>query len=156
MTTNTRQLRLTFNGILSHYGIDNLALEGKLCDAAKMYFAETKTGRDPAHVRADIFKALQIGVVQASERELLWNRAEASLKRIGYNPNGETDTDKEAFYKFLKDREKNGETIERFTEWILTDQFWHDKISQYRTIQRIWPKAFGKESFNPLGLQVGL
>jgi hypothetical protein len=144
-TTDSRQLRLTVESILSKYRIDNLQLSIEIVDAVKTFFAETKTGHNPAEVRQKIAEAIEIGERNASAREDMRNRIEIAL-HLNLLPNAEGMID------FCLRKEKEGQTIEEYAEWCRRDPYNSPKAHQIANkpdlVISTWPQAFVQVNTN--------
>ena len=111
-TTDSRQVRLLIQGILSKHGIDNFQLELDLAGAVKRYYEETsRRGSDKVLIREKILEGMRIAAQKASQREKLYERVktclgfDASLPRF------------DMMIAFLERKEEMGETLEGFRKW---------------------------------------
>jgi hypothetical protein len=84
-TTDSRQLRMLMDGILAHYGIDNLQLSIDLSSAVKRFLASDS----PARTREDILKGIQKTLEQGAEMQIRIDAIEAEIKnRVRISPVG--------------------------------------------------------------------
>lgn len=61
-TSNSRQLRMLMDGVLSKHGIDNLQLSIDLCEAAKKFFSSDNPTKTRESILKDIQASLEIGL----------------------------------------------------------------------------------------------
>ena len=125
-TTDTRQLRMTIDSILSKYEIDNLKLSLDLSTAARSFFEETKKGRDAATVRKEIEEALQAGARLATKNEQMEKRIFAAM---GLRVTDRWYTD--GVIEFLHQRDEEGQTIEAFAEVCKSNPFTMPKFYKF-------------------------
>lgn len=141
-TTNSRQLRMLMDGVLTHYGIDNLQLSIDLCESVKKFLASD----NPVKAREDILKGVQKTLEQGASMQIRIDEIEAEIRnRVRLNPTGREWED---FLRWVYQQEqKKGEKIERFIDWWVSDEWrmahppsgpqsWYVK----------WPQAFPIES----------
>jgi len=83
MTTDKRQLRLTFAAILEAYEVDNLALEIKLTDAAIAFYDGVEKGVNPVKVRGNILDGMISYLDKQRQYEQMTERIE---KATGATP----------------------------------------------------------------------
>jgi hypothetical protein len=138
MTTNKRQLGMTFRGILDAAGIDDLALEIRLTEAAVKFFDGVK---DPAKVRSDILTGM-IGYAQAGQA--FADMEERIEKNLHVTPDG-SDAWNEVV-KWIMKKDATGETIEKYTEWCIANPYASPKTHQIAgkpsLIKITWTAAF--------------
>ena len=141
MTTDKRQLRLTISAILESYEIDNLALEGKLTDAIVSFYDQTGRGLDPVKVRGNILDGMLSFIDKQRQYELM---SERIAKAVRVTPNG-SDTWNDVI-RFCVTKEKAGQAIEKYGEWMIAEKFSAPKINQIsmnpRIIKDTWIAAF--------------
>ena len=124
-TTDKRQLRLLISAILESHGIDNMALESKLADAAMTFFDQTKKGLDAAKVRGNILDGMLTYLDKQRQYEQMSNRIAVAIK---VTPNG-GDSWNEVI-KFCMKKELEGQTIEKYGEWMIADKYNSPKAAQ--------------------------
>jgi hypothetical protein len=142
-STDLRQLRLLVSGVLSHYKVDNLEMEIKLCEAVKRFFADNG---EPAHARerilTDIFGALQAGTAEHERLEVMQGEIE---RRVHINPTGMMWLD---FLKWaIRKEDKEGQKLSVFLDWWLSDE-WQATHPPTRPDSWLvkWPQAFQKKA----------
>ncbi len=138
-TTDARQFRLTISAILESYGIDNLALESKLVESARIFFEETKKGKEPVQTRKDIVDALLEDAGKYAAYERMNERIEVALR---LHPDGGDKWNKVTNYCLSHPEQ----TIEQYAEWLANDPFNSPKAHQIAMNPEIiiatWPQAF--------------
>jgi hypothetical protein len=141
MSTNKRQLRLTISAILESYNIDNLAVEGKLVDAVTMFFEQTGKGIDPVKVRGNILDGMLSFLDKQRQYEQMTERIAKSVK---VTPNGSDKWNE--IIRFCVQKEKEGQSIEKYGEWMIADKYNAPKVSQIgmnpQVIKDTWIAAF--------------
>lgn len=141
MNTDKRQLRYLISAILQSYSIDDLAIETKLVDAVTSFFEQTRQGKDPVKVRGNILDGMLSFLDKQRQYEQM---AERITKAVRVSPDGSDNWNE--VIRFCIAREKAGETIEKFGEWMIADKFNAPKVSQIsmkpRIIKDTWPAAF--------------
>lgn len=116
-TTDSRQLRLLFNGILSAHGIDNLELEIRLVDAVRKMLGSAT----PARTREEIVASLQKSMTSGAARHEKLQAIEGEIRtRIHINP---VTRDWQDFCEWALKQEEKGETIVAFLDWWLSDEW---------------------------------
>jgi len=148
-TTDKRQITMLVKGILSKYGIDNLACEMVLIDSFWQYVTERKAGKPIAEIRADILRDLEIGVEKKTKNDEMESRI--------FQATGLYVSDKwylDGVIDFLIKHERAGETIETFAERCKADPFTMPKffqIAQKPSLLRdTWGLAFVDEKSKSL------
>jgi hypothetical protein len=124
-TTDTRQLRLLIEGVLSAHGISDLdypELSFRMTTAIKK-FIDTNEGT-PVHTRESILREIEraIGksVLAGNRKQTIFDEIN---RRVGIRPVGK---DWEEFIEFCLIEEKQGKTIEKFLDWWLGDTWQRD------------------------------
>ena len=139
LTTDSRQLRLLIDSVLSKHQIDNLELSMLLVQACQEFFAETKQGHDPVEVRQKIAEAIGVGEANVSRQETMRTRIEKALV-LTLLPNAESLID------FCLKKDAKGETIERYAAWCKADPYnspkAHQVINNPLLVIGTWPQAF--------------
>jgi hypothetical protein len=117
-TTDSRQLRMLMDGILAHYGIDNLQLSIDLSSAVKRFLASDS----PARTREDILKGIQKTLEQGAEMQIRIDAIEAEIKnRVRISPVGREWED---FLRWAyKQEQEKGQKIEKFVDWWVSDEW---------------------------------
>lgn len=135
--TETRQIRLLIDGVLAAYEIDNLELSIKLTEGVKRIIGAAA----PAKTREDYLASLKKSVERGlAKHELLQAIAEEIERRVKIRP---VTKDWQDFIEWAYRRGNEGETITRFLDWWLSDEWqkthpptrpdgWYVK----------WPQAF--------------
>jgi len=141
-TTDKRQLRITIEGILKSYGVDNLALEAKLTDGVMMYFEQTaKPGANPVSVRNDILGAMINFALDSQKHQAMQERVERALK---VTPDGSDNWNE--IIRWLLKKQDDGETIEAYGDWCKSDPYNSPKAHQIgqkpSLIKITWKGAF--------------
>lgn len=141
-TTDTRQLRLLIDGILSIYGIDNLELSIKLVDGVKRMI-----GADlPVKTREEYIKSIEAALHKGTAKhEQLEAIAVEIESRVKIRP---VTKDWQDFIEWAWGRQtKHGESITRFIDWWLSDE-WQRAHPPTRPDGWMvkWPMAFTEES----------
>jgi hypothetical protein len=143
MNTDKRQLRLTISSILESHNIDDLALETKLVDAIVMFFDQTGRGIDSVKVRGNILDGMLSYLDKQRQYEQM---AERITKACRVSPDGSDNWNE--VIRFCIAREKAGETIEKYGEWMIEDKFNSPKVAQISMkpliIKNTWVAAFIK------------
>lgn len=141
-TTNSRQLRMLMDGVLSHYGIDNLQLSIDLCESVKKFLAS----ETPAKTREDILKGLSDSLEKGVGMQIRLDEMEAEIKnRVRLNPTGREWED---FLRWAyKQEQEKGEKVERFVDWWVADEWRmaHPPSTPHSWYVK-WPQAFPLES----------
>ncbi len=112
-TTDTRQLRLMVDGILSSHDIDNLQLSIQLCEAFKKFYASDNA----RETREEILAGLMRGSTKTEEVESISTEIN---KRTGIRPVTPAWID---FINFAWKEAKQGKTITLFLDWWLADEW---------------------------------
>jgi hypothetical protein len=119
--------------------IDDLGLEAVLCDAVTDFFALTKTAANPVTVRGDLVDAYLHFIPQVKADEAMRERVEVALK---VRP----DERWEDLLKWIIAREKEGQTLEKYAEWVNANPYAAPKVTQMAqrpwVIRDTWPAAF--------------
>ena len=140
-TTDSRQLRMLMDGVLSHYGIDNLQLSIDLCESVKKFIASD----NPAKTRESILKGIQKALEHGAEMQIRIDEIEAEIKnRVRISPVGREWED---FLRWAYRKEQNdGEKIEKFVDWWVSDEWRlaHPPSSPQSWYVK-WPQAFPAE-----------
>jgi len=116
--TDSRTLRLLIDGILSVYGVDNLELTIKLCEAFKKFYESPEPRRTKDEILASLHKAINTG--QAKSDQIQAIAAEIN-KRTRISP---VTKEWQEFveYAWRKARDKQ-QTISAFLDWWLSDEW---------------------------------
>lgn len=131
------------DGVLSHYGIDNLQLSIDLCESVKKFLASG--GETPAKTRENILKGLSDTLEKSVAMQTRIDEMGAEIeKRVRINPTGREWED---FLRWAYRQEKEkGEKIERFIDWWVSDEWRmaHPPSSPHSWYVK-WPQAFPPE-----------
>lgn len=130
------QLRIDLSTILNKYGIDNLALEMELVEAARSTEAGVRH-KDANDVRTEVAKALASSTNNLELRAII--RA-TIISSLSLNPGGK---DGEEFMEYAYLRGKQGEDINTFIKWWLQN-FPDPKFWSFGRMKTMWPQAFKK------------
>lgn len=117
-STDSRQLRLLIDGVLSAYGIDNLELSIRLTDGVKKMI-----GADlPVKTREDYLKGIERSIQNgAAKHEQLAAIATEIETRTLVTPSTKEWQD---FIELVWQRQRDkGETISKFLDWWLSDDW---------------------------------
>lgn len=145
--TDSRNVKMIIQGILQGNGIDNLKVEMELFGAWMRYMNEREEGLTPAQVRAKIAKEYgEIGITaEGIERNKLKQRMEDTLGLSVDIGSAKWD----AVFNFCMKQDKEGETIEKFWAWCLSDPYNSPKKHQVAQnpllIKVMWKSAFSGE-----------
>lgn len=150
-TTNSRQLRMLMDGVLSHYGIDNLQLSIDLCEAVKKFLASD----NPAKAREVILKGIQKTMEQGTDMRVRIDQIEAEIKnRVRISPVGREWED---FLRWAYQQEQeHDQKIEKFVDWWVSDEWRlaHPPSSPQSWYVK-WLQAFPKEDAQVLEKEGG-
>lgn len=147
-STDTKNIKKIVNGILSSNGIDNLKLEIDIVTAWMRYLFERENGETPAMARERIAEELGfMGVSkEAQERARMM---QLLMDTLGLDVD-ENNADWRAVISFCIERERAGETVAMFREWMNDDPYNSPKkhqIAQSPTIiKKTWRSAFEKKT----------
>jgi hypothetical protein len=120
-STDSRQLRLLIEGILSAYGIDNFELSIKLTDGIKRMIGDPTPVRTREEILKGIERALTGGVSKQAELEAI---SDEILKRAIIRP---VTKDWIEFVAWAWQQNKNkGQNITKFLDWWLSDDWQRD------------------------------
>lgn len=139
-TTDSRQLRLLVDGILSLNGIDDLKLSIDLCEGVKKFWASETPVRTREDILSGIGKSLEKGAAKQLELEAIRNEIES---RVHINPTTQEWID---FTEWAwKKKEEKGEEIGKFIDWWLSDD-WRKQHPPFKPTGWLtsWPQAFVK------------
>jgi hypothetical protein len=141
MNTDKRQLRLTISSILESHNIDDLALETKLVDAIVMFFDQTGRGIDSVKVRGNILDGMLSYLDKQRQYEQMTERI---ARAVRVTPDGSDKWNE--IIRFCIMKEKTGETIEKYGEWMIANKYDAPKIGQIsvkpQIIKDTWIAAF--------------
>jgi hypothetical protein len=120
MTTDTRQLRLLIEGVLSAHGINDLEypeLSFRMTSAVKKFIDDNNgtPTRTREQILADIERAVGKSFIVGNRKQDIFDEIN---RRVGIRAVG---TDWERFIDFCLVEEKNGKTISKFLDWWLGD-----------------------------------
>lgn len=137
-TTDSRQLRLMVDGILSAYGIDDLQLSIDLCEAFKKFYAS----ETPARTREDVLAGIKRAIEKGSTKQVDLDEIRTEIEtRLHISPVG---TEWEDFIQWAwKKNKDSGEGIKKFLEWWVSDEWRlaHPPVNPQRFYVQ-WPQAF--------------
>lgn len=148
-TTETRQLRLLLDGVLSAHGVDNLQLSIDLCAAVKEFLSS----ETPVHTREQIIARLRGSLERGAGKQEQLQTIAAEIERTArIRPVGPAWAD---FIEWAWKQEQDGHGIKAFLSWWASDE-WRLSHPPARPdawyVQ--WPQAFGSSGYNPQGLVV--
>lgn len=137
-TTDKRQLRMTVEGILSTYGVDNLQLSIDLCEG----FLRLVNSDSPVRTRDEILAGVRKAMNKGAGEQVRFDVIRSEIRtRIHIEPLGDEWED---FIKWAdKKEQENGEKIERFLNWWTADEWRlaHPPFNP-RNWYIAWPQAF--------------
>lgn len=139
-TTDSRQLRMLVDGVLSAYGVDDLQLSIDLCEAFKKFGASPT----PARTREDILAGIRSGMEKGADTQVRLDAIRAEIeKRVRISPVGNAWED---FLKWAYKQEEKGEYITRFLDWWTADEWRlsHPPIQPTGWYVQ-WPQAFPRQ-----------
>lgn len=117
-TTDSRQLRLLIDSLLSAYGIDNAELSFKLTDGIKRMIGTPTPVRTREEIMRSIERSLTGGVAKQAELEAI---SDEILKRAIIRP---VTKDWLEFVEWAwKQNKDKGQSITKFLDWWLSDQW---------------------------------
>lgn len=117
-TTDSRQLRLLIDSMLSAYGIDNAELSFKLSGAIKKLLDSPTPVRTREEIMSSLQKKLTGGVAKQAELERI--EKEIHLRTV-INP---VTRDWQEFIKWAaKKNEESHQDISKFLDWWLSDEW---------------------------------
>lgn len=150
-TTDSRQLRMLMDGVLDHYGIDNLQLSIDLCESVKKFLVSDS----PAKARESILKSVQKTLEEGAAIQIRIDEIEAEIKnRVRISPVGREWED---FLRWAYRQEQdNGQKIEQFVDWWVSDE-WRmaHPVSSPQSWYVKWLQAFPAESAQKLEREGG-
>lgn len=144
-TTDSRQLRMLVDGVLSAYGVDDLQLSIDLCEAFKKFGASPTPARTREDILAGIKNSLEKGSGEQARLEEIRGEIE---RRIRIRPTGNAWED---FIKWAYKQEQKGEAVSRFLDWWVSDE-WRMSHPPFKPdgwyVQ--WPQAFPNQQSRPM------
>lgn len=144
-TTDTRQLRLMVDGILSAYGIDDLKLTIDLCEAFKKFYASPT----PVKTREEILKGVENSLIKGGEKQKELDEIRGEIEtRIHISPVGR---DWEDFIEWAWKKKQSGQEIKKFLDWWVSDEWRlsHPPVNPQRWYIQ-WNIAFVSDEIKPL------
>ncbi len=112
--TDSKILRQLVGGILTSYGIDNLELEFKLCDAYKKLYDSP----EPRKTKDEILAGLQRGFAKHEQLQAI---SDEIFKRTGLKPVTQPWVEFVAYaWKMSNDKDQS---ITKFLDWWLADEW---------------------------------
>lgn len=138
-TTDSRQLRMLVDGVLSAYGVDDLQLSIDLCEAFKKLGASPT----PARTREDILAGIKNGMKKGADTQVHLDAIRAEIEnRVRISPVGNSWED---FIKWAFKQEEKGEHISRFLDWWTADEWRLAHPPMHPNGWYVqWPQAFPK------------
>ena len=139
--TESRVLRDTVGGILTAYGIDNLELEMKLCEAFKRLYVS----KEPRRTKDEILQSLQRGLAKHEELQAI---ADEIHRRVGIRPVTQPWIE---FVSFAwKENKEHGRSIGKFLDWWLSDEWQRAHPPAKPDVWVVkWDTAFWDQSHQP-------